>query len=134
MKNILLISTSLLLIMGLMACNTSKKALMNTPSEKLDSIYNITVGETLVIELASNASTGYKWELTGQSSSKIISFEGREYTQEEKNQNLIGAGGTDLWSFKGTKKGEAVLHLRYIRGDGEVSKEKFFKVIVGTEE
>jgi predicted secreted protein len=130
MKKITIIISGIILAFGIIACNSTKKQLRQIGQEKIDADYTIPVGETVIIELESNPSTGYKWELAGKSYDKVVSLENREYKSENKNQTMVGAGGKDCWTFKGEKQGEVVLLLKYKKEDGETAKESYRKITV----
>jgi inhibitor of cysteine peptidase len=130
MKKITLIISGFILAFGITACNSTQKQLRQIGQEKIDADYTIPVGESVIIELESNPSTGYKWELAGKSYDKIVSLENREYKSENNNQNMVGAGGIDFWTFKGEKQGEVILLLKYQKEDGEIGKETYRKITV----
>lgn len=130
MKKATLILALVITAAGFMACNTTQKQLRQVSAEKIDSSYTIQVGQDVTITLESNPSTGYKWELAGQSHKKIVSREGREYKADSQNENMVGAGGTDNWTFKGQKAGEVVLLLKYKKENSDQVKKTYRKIIV----
>ena len=72
-------------------------------------------GQVLVVELDSNVTTGYSWsvaELPGG----VLEQDGEAvYTQPERNQGLVGAGGVETLRFKAVKAGDGALKLAYRR-------------------
>jgi inhibitor of cysteine peptidase len=76
------------------------------------STVNLVVGDDLVITLTGNPTTGYIWEKV-KSSKKIIRQDG-DY-QYTPNSNLLGAGGTFIFSFKASVPGTTKLRLIYHR-------------------
>ncbi|MEA2043026.1 MAG: protease inhibitor I42 family protein [Bacteroidota bacterium] len=130
MKNIFILSSSLLLIISIFACNSSKKHLQNLPHEKMDTIYNVEVGDVFDITLKSNPSTGFKWEITETSDNKILSFQDRKFVSNSSDKNLIGAGGKMHWTYQAEKKGIVVMHFNYKRSETDKVTTKYVKVIV----
>jgi len=111
------------------SCDSQKDVLKNVPEDKLTETFTLKTGDTLRIELKSNPSTGYAWSTDNKIKPKVIKELGREFVQDKKSAGLIGAGGTDVWSFVAIKKGETYLHFVYSRQE-DVNKEKFYKVSV----
>jgi predicted secreted protein len=67
----------------------------------------------LSLELDSNATTGYSWEMTFPENGKVIKGFGKpRYVQKSE---LVGAGGFQLFRFHPVKKGTAVLKFEYKR-------------------
>jgi inhibitor of cysteine peptidase len=73
----------------------------------------LSVGQTLVVTLASNVTTGYSWSLTGISDESVLQKSGNEYIAP--TTNLVGAGGQDVWTFKALKKGTSTISMGYSR-------------------
>ena len=72
------------------------------------------VGDSFVIKLKSNPTTGYSWSYIDDESG-ILKKVSNEYEQDKTNGNLIGSGGTELWTFKAIKKGGIILKFHYAR-------------------
>ena len=70
-------------------------------------------GKTAVISLASNPTTGYEWsyEIVGSS----VEFKEKSYTSDDKTGKLIGAGGTDSFTFEAVKDGKTTVIFTYAR-------------------
>lgn len=66
-------------------------------------IIDAQAGETFVIVLDTNPSTGYHWEVMGE----IIGaeFVSRDYIADEPV--MPGSGGKDVWTFKALSAGDA---------------------------
>ena len=78
-----------------------------------DSSITARVGETFVIKLESNLTTGYSWELSEDYSKSILELVGSEY-QSPKVQRP-GAGGHEVWQFKAVGSGTTQIQLQYRR-------------------
>jgi predicted secreted protein len=83
----------------------------------------IASGESFDVELESNPSTGYAWEVDGQLDEEVLTYEGSEYTPDEGSEDLVGSGGTERLSFTAGAAGEAVIELTYVPPDGKAGPE-----------
>ncbi|MFZ0492309.1 MAG: protease inhibitor I42 family protein [Acidimicrobiia bacterium] len=70
------------------------------------------VGDTLEIQLDGNPTTGYGWETISDESGVLIVNSDPTYTT---NGDLIGSGGTYLFSFTADKVGGTDVNLVYRR-------------------
>jgi inhibitor of cysteine peptidase len=73
----------------------------------------LAVGQSLVVTLESNITTGYSWSLTENSDGSVLSETGNEYIAPQTT--LIGAGGKEEWTFKALKKGTSTISMEYSR-------------------
>ncbi|MBA4396564.1 MAG: hypothetical protein C0394_04165 [Syntrophus sp. (in: bacteria)] len=73
----------------------------------------VNAGQTFTLRLRSNPTTGYIWELAEPLKEGILSFIGREYQADKTDR--VGAGGTEIWTFKSVGTGETRIKLKYIR-------------------
>ena len=87
-----------------------------TMSEQADTsdALQVKVGDTFVIELDSNPTTGYSWNLA-KTDLKIVEQVSREYKPRETTERLVGSGGREIWTFKATAKGKTTLTFQYAR-------------------
>ena len=77
-------------------------------------------GDTLVIELGSNPTTGYRWaEKPANSNPKVLKQAKHDYTQRGSkgahDKPTVGSGGAETWIFQATKAGMATLDFSYGR-------------------
>lgn len=73
----------------------------------------VKIGQIFTLKLKSNPTTGYIWsllDLPKDSSVRLVSI---KYIPARTD--LVGSGGEEIWSFQGTKKGEASIKLCYLR-------------------
>ena len=75
---------------------------------------NTIEGESLLIELQSNPSTGYVWTYT-ITNNDIISLEG-DYDDSNCEKNVVGCGGYNVYNIKALKQGEATIEFIYSKG------------------
>lgn len=70
-------------------------------------------GDTFLISLESNPSTGYAWALSDSYNANIVKFNGSNYT--DNAGAAVGTPGTEDWSFTGLKQGSTTLEFNYAR-------------------
>jgi len=69
------------------------------------------VGDTLMIALAGNATTGYAWEQTDNEEESILSpFVGLDYQPESAPAGTVGSGGTFLFRYSAESTGQTISH------------------------
>lgn len=67
--------------------------------------------QRLIINLASNPTTGYQWVLKRQPSGlRLVST---VYQQEPSKKGMMGAGGKSIWTFQAREKSSDSLVLVY---------------------
>lgn len=77
----------------------SEAPAISDPAQLID----VQTGETFVIVLDTNPSTGYHWEVMGE----LIGaeFVSRDYIADQPV--MPGSGGVDIWTFKAVSAGDA---------------------------
>jgi inhibitor of cysteine peptidase len=91
----------------------------------------VTSGETFVIVMASNRTTGYTWHVAKPWDEKIVKFVSSDYVS--LRPDLDGAGGKEIWTFTALTPGQTTIALHYIRPwerDKPPAKEAAFTIIV----
>jgi inhibitor of cysteine peptidase len=84
---------------------------------------DVTVGQEFNITLASNATTGYHWELAARLDEAVVKLVTSEYKAPETR--MLGAGGQEIWTFKAVSRGQTVVSLKYVRPwEKDVAPEK----------
>lgn len=91
----------------------------------------ISIDETFTVTLQSNPTTGYGWTVAAIDSA-ILQQEGEKvYTQGNTDPNLVGAGGTETFTFSGLEAGQTTLQLVYSRSwETDVPPIQTFEIIV----
>lgn len=82
-------------------------------SKAMKTAYEIGIGESFQIELASNPSTGYSWKWTNKQEVSVVDTIDNHYIADDPDK--IGGGGREIWKFKGIKSGSEVIKLGYTR-------------------
>jgi inhibitor of cysteine peptidase len=93
--------------------------------------FDVTVGQEFSLTLASNPTTGYRWELADHLDEAIVKLVASEFKAPQTT--LIGAGGQEIWTFRAAGRGETVISLKYVRPweqDGEPAQTASYKVTV----
>ena len=73
----------------------------------------VKAGEEFVITLDSNATTGYRWELSNQPDEKVVSLVNHEY--QGSGLPVPGSGGQEHWTFHAVGPGQTEIGLIYRR-------------------
>jgi predicted secreted protein len=87
-------------------------------------------GESIVIELPSDPSTGYSWALVGQADPRIVTLMDSDY--EPTKSAAAGAPGFQRWTFRFVSPGTATLTFGYGRtwANAPAEKATLFNVTV----
>jgi len=72
-------------------------------------------GQILVVTLESNPSTGYRWEVVEDPNSILEQVGEVEFVPSEQDEEIVGAGGWEIFRFKGVSTGQEILKLVYHR-------------------
>ncbi len=74
--------------------------------------YKVKSGETFIINLASNKTTGYSWRFSKRPDKVTVRFIRTIYN---RTASRIGAGGVEEWLFKAVKPGTTSINMEYVR-------------------
>jgi inhibitor of cysteine peptidase len=81
----------------------------------LNRVANVHVGDTIILTLGSNPTTGFTWpDIVKISNEEILKQTDHKFIRLRQLQN-IGASGKDIWTFKANKKGTTKISLDYSR-------------------
>jgi len=100
-------------VVGGAACTGGSNNDVNVDSSYSGKQVELSVGQSLVVTLESNATTGYSWVLVQNSDDSVLSKTGKEYVAPQTT--LLGAGGQEEWTFKALKKGTSTISMGYSR-------------------
>ena len=103
----------------------------------IDASYNgqevtIDAGKILVLILESNPTTGFSWELSEPIGENLLALiESRYEPGADTGTGLVGAGGTEVWTFGTLAAGETTITMEYSRPwDGGEKAAQTFEVSV----
>jgi predicted secreted protein len=74
---------------------------------------HVAQGREFALRLESNASTGYSWELARPLDDARLALVGSRYVQGQSS--LVGAPGSELWTFRAVARGQTTIDLEYVR-------------------
>jgi inhibitor of cysteine peptidase len=119
----------LILIVGIFAaCNTNTTNTVNISEQDAGKTIELKMGDSLVVSLEGNITTGYSWIPAPQDPILLEQVGDIEVTPAN---DAIGASGLIVLKFKANEKGQTVLHLDYKRSwEEDVAPEKTFDVTV----
>jgi inhibitor of cysteine peptidase len=80
------------------------------PVAKMGFVADAAVGDTVVVSLDANPTTGFTWKFTGGDTFEIVSS---KYVADPNPDGLAGAGGTQVVTLKVTKAGTSDLTATY---------------------
>ncbi len=72
------------------------------------------IGQEFTIELPSNPATGYSWQLISLPTGSI-QLQDKTFKLAEEMENVVGAGGYEIWTFMALKKETVDLVFEYKR-------------------
>jgi inhibitor of cysteine peptidase len=86
-------------------------------------------GSKLVIELGSNPSTGFNWSKASVADPAVLEEIDSKYV--EPAGQVVGAAGTQVWTFTASKEGTTRVEMQYGRHwDGGEKTECTFEIVV----
>lgn len=92
---------------------------------------DLTVGQSLVIDLESNASTGYRWNLVGQPQEAVLKLIRSDYREPQTQGDMTGVPGQETWQFQAIGRGTTTVKLAYAHSwEIAQSTEKEFTVTI----
>ena len=83
-----------------------------TPAAQTGTTVEASVGDTVVVSLDANATTGYEWAFVA---GDTFTIESSEYVPDPNPSGLSGSGGTQVVKLKVTKAGSSELTGTYAR-------------------
>ena len=129
-----IISTFVLLLITVLilsGCMFASKTLTeNNNGQSL----SLKANETVKIKLESNITTGFRWNVSNETVTNIVSLISSDYKQANTDKKLVGAGGYETFTFKTNSKGNTTIILTYNKSWEEgVEPLKTFKINVTVE-
>ena len=89
---------------------TSGESSASSTYTQADTTIKAQVGETFVIQLASNPTTGYQWKMTPKGDPGV-NLESSKYVQDTQTgtATMVGMGGMENWTFSAVAAGTGTL-------------------------
>ena len=108
MKKVIYFSAIVCLFLG---CQAQKK-LVAVDKETNEVV--LKQGQSCEIELITNASTGFWWQLINDNEVTVVKSVGDRYTSDAP-KGMVGASSHRFWKFEAVEKGTQTLHFVYAR-------------------
>ncbi len=70
-------------------------------------------GDSLVVTLDSNPSTGFAWSISAITDEDVINDVSNEF--KGADTGMMGAGGQEVWTFEALDKGTSTIEMQYSR-------------------
>jgi predicted secreted protein len=87
--------------------------------------------DSLILEICSNQTTGFAWELTDTTNDSVVRLLGTEYIPTDA-EGQVGAGGSEVWTFSVRQRGEVTISMEYSQPweGGEKAARSFELVLI----
>jgi inhibitor of cysteine peptidase len=122
---------ALLVLVSLPACSPRSPAPIELTQTDSGSTQALSAEQELRITLDSNPTTGFLWDVDGEVPPQLEQIGEPKYTAQS---SALGAGGTEVWTFKASSSGEGALRLKYWRSfEPTAEPAETFEVIVKVE-
>ena len=103
-----------IVIFILCACSNSQE--VETGMGDNNGQVNLKIGQILAVELDSNPTTGYGWEIASMDTTVLEMMGESEYTRSDTGETpRVGSGGTETFRFKAIGQGQSPLEMVYRR-------------------
>ena len=130
-KRTTLIISLILMIFIFSACSQGLDPQVSIGAADAGKTVNLHTGDTLVVTLDGNITTGYNWIMLPQDSA-ILEQVGEP--QVTPDSDALGAGGKIVLNFKAVKTGQSNLNLAYMRSfETDATPENTFEVLINVE-
>ncbi|MBD8573374.1 protease inhibitor I42 family protein [Pseudomonas syringae] len=91
----------------------------------------LTRGQTLILSLPSNPSTGFRWQVREPAAGILRSLGPEVYNADKGADVVVGSGGQSVWRYKATEAGTARLLLDYKQPwEPEAAPQNTFECLV----
>ncbi|KPX85201.1 putative Lipoprotein [Pseudomonas meliae] len=113
----------------LTACAQTPKNIVSIEAEN-DCPLTLQSGQTLILTLPSNPTTGFRW-LTQNPAQNILRSLGPEVYANAESKEMVGSGGQSVWRYKATDAGTERLVMTYQQPWApEVAPEQTFECAI----
>lgn len=130
MLNLLALLLAALAAVGCNGISRAEKEARVVADADNGSTIKLAVGEVLRLELASNPTTGFNWELKEFDAEQLKPLDSG-YETDKTDTQLAGSGGKQWWRFEALQPGVGGLHLVYRRSfEKDVPPAQSFEVVV----
>ena len=116
---LILVCTLVALSLGLVACTSKQVSLEISCDDFMKDQHfsweaEANAGDSIIVTLCSNPSTGFQWSETAQISDETVLRQiNHEFVPPEKD--VPGAAGHEVWTFKALRAGTSIVSMEYGR-------------------
>lgn len=96
------------------ACASRPESIVLQEGQQSDCPIELDNGQTLIINLPSNPTTGFRWIVVKAAPGVLKSLGPEVYTNPE-DAGMVGSGGKSTWRFRAWQAGQATLLIQYQR-------------------
>ncbi|HEY8198767.1 MAG TPA: protease inhibitor I42 family protein [Candidatus Limnocylindrales bacterium] len=82
-------------------------------------------GQSIVIRLDANSTTGYSWQQAPGLDESVVKFVSESYQQATASPGMVGVGGTDTWTYEAVGAGTTTIALAYQRASDPTATQSF---------
>jgi inhibitor of cysteine peptidase len=86
-----------------------------TNTQHIAKAIEIAEGGVVTVSLGSNPSTGFSWNETAQIEAPAVLEQTDSKVLPSEKEGLVGASGSQVWTFKALQKGTTTVSLEYGR-------------------
>lgn len=141
MKLKMLIVCTMLLAVTLLSSCLSSSIVINididcaefeAKSNNIGNEFEIEVNDKIRAKLCADPSTGFTWVATMDDEDSVIELEKQEYVAPDTG--VVGANGTDVWTFRAVKEGTALITMEYSQDwEGGIKAERTYVLDITVE-
>lgn len=113
--------------LGLAACGGGGGADVDLSEADAGKTIDAAVGDSIVISLDGNPTTGFSWNPMQPQSSDVVALKDKDF---EASSDAIGAGGTEKVTYEAAGAGEATIELGYFQPWEPGKVDKTFTVTI----
>ncbi|GFM52013.1 peptidase inhibitor [Pseudomonas cichorii] len=95
----------------LTACAQTPKSTVSVEAQS-DCPLTLKSGQTLILTLPSNPTTGFRWQIQNPAQNVLRSL-GPEVYKNSQSTEMVGSGGQSVWRYKATDAGNGQLVMIY---------------------
>jgi len=96
-----------------------------------DGEFEVEVGDKIRLELCSNHTAGFRWT-TEIDDESVLAEEDYDYTEPESDE-ILGAPGTEIWTFEAVGAGTTEVTMEYSQAGGAIEVQWTYTMTVMVE-
>ncbi|MCO8170676.1 protease inhibitor I42 family protein [Pseudomonas sp. 21LCFQ02] len=119
------------LSLALLAACAQKPANVASLDDADDCPLTLSTGQTLILSLPSNPTTGYRWQVRDAAPGVLRSLGPEVYNADQSKELVVGNGGQSVWRFKADSAGTGNLSLTYQQAwDADSAPQERFECVI----